>query len=397
MNHHDDQPGDQREHPAPEGVEGLSAQQGQTGPQAMPEGAGSRALAEALKTSFLFLKIAITALVLIYVVKTGVFTVKSSQVALKLRFGRLVRSGGDWVMKTGSGIHFRWPFESIEQISTDEKKLELQKAFWPAAKLEDVQQAPWLDVRNDGYLLTGDANIVHMKLRARYRVRDDTTGAVAYKFGIRDAEGVLRRAFQAATVKVVGSMKVMDVLKRKGLFSAIRQELDSRLNRFEKQVGMPLGIELITVESIETEKVKNPTEPGPVSAAFEKAQNASSQSDSLAKQGETRKKEIVSQAEAMKAGLVAAARGYSERLVRSAQVDARVLERLLPIYEHSPGERNILVAWFYERAITQILTDSPGAFVLHGGSGDTRHEIRLMMNRLPPPSSKKQATQNQMK
>ena len=59
MNHHDDQPGDQREHPAPEGVEGLSAQQGQTGPQAMPEGAGSRALAEALKTSFLFLKIAI--------------------------------------------------------------------------------------------------------------------------------------------------------------------------------------------------------------------------------------------------------------------------------------------------------------------------------------------------
>ncbi len=370
------------EAPDEQGPEQLAPEPAEV--ESAPEDAGSKALSDALKTSFLFLKVVIVVLIAAWLL-TGVFTIGPSEVRIKTRFGRLVRVRGMWVMTPGSGLFFRWPWEMVESISTDERVVNLDNEFWTGGEDGSVRAVRSLDLRQDGYLLTGDMNIVHMKLRARYAVPVDLESVLAYRFGVEDSEAVLRHMLRAATSKVVGGMRVTDVLNRRELFPRIELELHSRLERFREEAGHPLGVELLTVEAIEAERIKNPSEPGAVQAAFDRAQEAHSRRNTLIREGMTEQRRIEHGAEAAAAEVEAIARGYAERLVRTARADAETLRQLLPIYRESPGVRRILLDRFYARMIEDVMGDSPGAFVLHSSDGATERELRLMFNRQPPP------------
>ncbi len=349
--------------------------------EAAPEETATRALEDALKTSFFFLKVAIIIMLLAYLLK-GVFSVHPSQLCFKLSFGRLVPVDNKWVIRPGSGLHFRWPWEEKVDVYTGEKVLELSEQFWTGnPKTGQVLVRPKLDMREDGYVLTGDVNIIHLKLRTRYKVSSDLEGALAYGFGVKKPEEILRRCLQAATCKVVGTMSAMDVIERKGLFSGIERELRSRLDRFEKEAGVPLGVKVITVEAMEKSGLKNPSEPGNVSRAFTEAQNAASMRNQLEHQGKTVAQEILNDGKAREAEIIATARGYKERLVRNARADAQTLEKLLPIYNQSPAVSTILLDRFYHRALEEVMGYSPGGIVLHKGSDDTQRELRLMLER----------------
>ncbi len=348
----------------------------------LSEETGSKALADALKTSFLFLKIVILVMVAVYLGR-GVFSVRPSRVAFRLRFGRLVPD--NTVIRPGTGLHFRWPFEKVEFVSTEEKTLALDQEFWPGqTDVEKQRGFTGLDVRRDGYLITGDVNVVHMKLRARYRVRDDNEGAIAYKFGIWKPEEVLRQLLQAATCKVVGTMHVMDVIEREGLFSRIEQELRKRIQRFEDQAAMPIGLELVAVEATEVQDAKNPSEPQAVRRWFFQAQDAVSRKNQMVQEGQTAYSRIVQEAEAQKAEILGEAQGERAMLVRAAKADAETLQRILPIYNESPEVRTILLDRFYKRAIEEVVGKSPGAFVLHRTGDGSQRELRVMFNRVPP-------------
>jgi membrane protease subunit HflK len=142
------------------------------------------------------------------------------------------------------------------------------------------------------------------------------------------------------------------------------------------------------VEAIEIADVKNPSEPGAVSQAFFEAQNAASVRNQLEQEGRTEADRIVSDARARRAELLAEARGYRERLVRSARADAAMLGELLPIYEESKDVKRILLDRFYERAIEEVMSNSPGAFLLHDGGEEMARELRVLLNRQPPPRLK---------
>jgi len=348
---------------------------GEPAAEAEPELAGSHALAQALRTSFFFLRLALIALVAGYLLY-GLFTVKPAEVRFKLRFGQLVK-----VMRPGSGIQFRWPWEQVEVVSTEERSLDLEEDFWTAGEAGGLGDVTSLDMRRHGHLISRDRSIIHMEPPARYRVRDDAEGAIAYRFAVGNAQEVLRHALRAATCKVVGSMEVMPLIKRTGLFPRIENETRARLDQFERQAGMPLGIELRTVEPIQTEKAKNPTEPGAVSDAFFEAQDAASLYSERIQEGKTEARKMKNDAEATRAEILAAARGYRERLVRNAKADADTLNRLLPLCEDSPGVRRILVHWFYARAIEELMESSPGSIVLHKADEGADRELRIMLER----------------
>jgi membrane protease subunit HflK len=353
-------------------------------PEPEPEDTGSKAWSDALRVSFLFLQTVMAAVVVFYLA-AGVFWVKPNEVRFKLRFGRLLRAGtGDSrVLRPGSGWHIRWPWEEYVVVPTDEKVLELKKEFWAGTEQDDrVRKVEKLDVRTDGYLISGDANIVHAKLSVRYNARNDDDGAVAFAFAVKEPEEVLRRELMSASAKVVGSMPVMDVIRRKGLVEEIAKELRSRLATFEEESGVPLGVEVIAVEAVERERIKNPTEPGQVQQAFFQAQNAANKRNQLVKEGETEAKRIINDAQATAAELLAEAQGYAVRLVREARVDARQLEQLLPVYESSAEEAAIMLEDFYQQTVVEALINSPGAFVLHQ-QPDGKGELWVQHTRPP--------------
>ncbi len=364
-------------------------QPGRAGPGA--QDGGGQALSDALRVSFTFLKVAMVVLVLVYVL-SGVFYVHPQEVKFKLRFGRVVQSKGEWVLRPATGLYFRWPlFEEVQPLTTSEQVLDLGDAFWTNYPPDEVpaQQKRTLIVPADGFLLTGDKNIVHMKVLARYQVRSDPRGAVSCAFGVEEPTAVLERVLRAATTKVVGSMEVMDVINRTNLFSQIEGDVRRRLDEFERNSGVPLGLDLVRVEPIETGKMKNPTEPKAVTAAFYRAQNARSERDTLVQEGNTEATKIVNRAEARAAEIRAAAMGDAVRLVRSAEADAQAMEKLLPIYRMSKAIANIARDRYYQRTLERVMTQSPGAFILHQAPEGSKTELRLLLGRRPITEAKK--------
>jgi regulator of protease activity HflC (stomatin/prohibitin superfamily) len=340
--------------------------------------AGARALSAALKGSFRMLKWAMIALAFFYFL-SGLFYVHQQEIKFKLRFGRIVPSWGEYALKPGRW-HIRWPWEEVQTVSTEEKALTIDDQFWTEYPEGPANRRTSLRVQDDGFLITGDVNIVHMQLRARYRVSNSAQGAMSYLFGVEDAEGILRRELLASTVKVVGSMDVMDVLRRQNLFERIKNELAARVAKFEKRAGIPLGLDVVAVEATGGEK-KNPTEPQPVRDAFTKAQNASSLRQQLEKEGELEAISIREDAKAKAEETLAAAQGDKERLVQTAQADAEAMQKLLPSYQQSSGEAAILRESFFERTMDTVMGAAHGIFVLYENPS---RELRLLLTTEPP-------------
>jgi regulator of protease activity HflC (stomatin/prohibitin superfamily) len=360
-----------------------------------PELAGSQALARALKGSFTVLKVSMIALVAFYLL-SGIFYVQPQEVRFKVRFGNVVSLHENPALRPGS-IHIRWPGEQVAVVSTDEKALDLTQEFWANYPNEPNQRKGSLDVRQDGYLISGDANIVHMQMRVRYRVRGDADGALSYLFAVKDPEEILRRAVRDSTVKVVGSMEVMEVIKRQKLLETIKRDLVARVADFEKKAGLPLGIEVREVEAIESERVKNPTEPLAVRDAFTEAQNASSLREKLVEEGRTQSTAILADAEANAKEIVAQARGDKARLVEGTRADAKAMAELLPMYERSPQEADILREAFYQRALQQVLESAKHVFVLYEPEAGTHRETRILLASQPGPKKKQPLQQDQNK
>jgi len=364
-------------------------------PEPAPEVAGSQALARALKGSFTVLKVSMIALVAFYFL-SGIFYVQPQEVGFKIRFGNVVSLRENPALRPGS-IHIRWPGEQVVFVSTAEKPLDLAREFWTEFPNEPTQKKGSLDVRQDGYLITGDANIVHMQLRARYRVPADARSALSYLFSVKDPEDILRHALMASAVRVVGSMEVMQVIRRQNLLESLKRDLSERVADFEKKVGVPLGIEVREVEAIESERVKNPTEPMAVHDAFTEAQNASSLREKLVEEARTQSTIILADAEARAKMITAEALGDKAQFVGAASADAIAMSGLLPVYEHSAREAGILRETFYERVIEQVLQAGKGIFVLYEPEPGTRRELRLMLASQLIPKKRQTAQAEQKK
>ncbi|MFM8414773.1 MAG: SPFH domain-containing protein, partial [Planctomycetota bacterium] len=88
-----------------------------------------RALAEALRLSFGILKLVMLALAVGYAL-SGLFSVGSNEVALRLRFGRYVGPPEERVLERGTYLAAPFPIEQVITIDTRPQSLTLDREFW---------------------------------------------------------------------------------------------------------------------------------------------------------------------------------------------------------------------------------------------------------------------------
>jgi membrane protease subunit HflK len=370
------------EEPHEHGEEG-----GESEEEPAPEEAGHEALAQALRGSFRWLKVAMVLLVAFYLLK-GIFSVEMNETGFKLRFGKIVPAGDEQAAFVSGEYYIQFPWEEVELVSTAERVLNIDQEFWATQRAGEAAPRS-LDVRRHGFLVTGDANIVHLKLRVRYRVGNSDSDVKAFLFALEDPEAILRRMAMASTAKVVSSMPVMDVIGRRGLFEKILVDLQARMTDFKTRVGIPLGIELVAVEAVELPQGapgdvrRNPTEPLEVKDAFEDIIKATSDRGTAAEEGRNRANYVISNAEAKAREIIAEAEGDKQRLISFAQADAQALTQLLEVYDRSPEEATILRDTLYQAALKDVLRDASDSFVLYEMADDARREIRFMLGRQP--------------
>ncbi len=150
-----------------------------------------QSLADALRVSFMLLKVIMAGLVILYVLSGILPTMPTTKAAVRLRFGEIVGEPGKQVIPTG-GPYFKAPdpFEEVVLVDLSAQQMDLNQSFWWAGSPNDpnntVAPVRALNPENDGFLITGDANIVHTRWSISYRI--DKDDAVDYIRNVNDPD-----------------------------------------------------------------------------------------------------------------------------------------------------------------------------------------------------------------
>ena len=177
----------------------------------------------------------IGAMVLLYAI-SGITVIRADEVAVVQRWGRLV---GDTraTQEHGPGLLFAFP-KPVDQVVRVKTKHVSQLS------IETLASHGWIGDTLDpiavGYALSGDQNVVHVAMTARYRVRDPADWA----FYGPNAEDILRVEVTAAMVRSLGETGVDRVLAegRKDLIASATRRAQAGLDAAHS------GLALVSLE-----------------------------------------------------------------------------------------------------------------------------------------------------
>ncbi|MEI8079547.1 MAG: SPFH domain-containing protein, partial [bacterium] len=198
-------------------------------------GQGAQAMARTLGTLFVALRVVIV-LALLSLAFGGLFAVKENEEAMLFHFGRLEARHGTEILRSGNW-YWAWPYpiDEIKRIPAQRSISITSRQFWPKLDPNNLQAlqggpvgpgAKVLRAGEDGYLLTGDANIMHMAWTLTYRIaepkayylnfyEDPETLPDGKPFPLADRRGVellIQSVLDDAVLGEVASWRVEDVL-----------------------------------------------------------------------------------------------------------------------------------------------------------------------------------------
>ena len=182
----------------------------------------------------------VATLVMLYAV-SGITVVKPDEAAVILRWGHLV---GDTpaLQEHGSGLLFAFPKPIDQVVRVQVKRVrEIHVSTLNSSSYGNREYVDGtLDPLKQGYALTGDRNVVHVEMVARYRIRD----AAEWAFYGPQAENVLRVEVTSAMVRSLGEMGIDRVLAdgRKDLIEAATHRAQAGLDSAHS------GLELSSLE-----------------------------------------------------------------------------------------------------------------------------------------------------
>ncbi|MFO7820893.1 MAG: protease modulator HflK [Lentisphaeria bacterium] len=370
-------------------------------PSPHPEaGRGAESVVRMLRHLFSALRILIV-VVIVFTFFQGVFVVREQEQAMLFRFGRLVAKDGEEIL--GSGWYWAWPYP-VDEVKTipAERSVTLEtNHFWrrsDAARLRGEDQAAageGLIPGRDGYLLAGDANIVHMVAKITFRITNakkyylDFYEGKTADIGVTGtdmisseaAEEVIRSCLENAILKETAAWSVDNVIKRSRaggdqggmpgrgdyLSNAIQQRTEKLL------VEMDMGIE------VEKVNLANVQPPAATADAFQQVNDAIQKQDTLLKSAQTYENRALNAAESTKARILVDAEAYRKRVLSSVQADLDYFKQVLGEYEDNPA--TMLVA-IYTDTIRDVLRQVKERYIIHARK-DGHQEVRLLLGRQP--------------
>jgi membrane protease subunit HflK len=191
------------------------------------------------------------------IVLSGVYRVESSQAAVVLRFGKLLGDTPEKQIKK-PGLHFALPFfiDKIIKIPVQSvQEIEVTTHYKPQGSVTSS------DIDKNGYVLTGDKNIVLVKAKIKYRINDP----VRYTLFVNDASNIIDGIISGELTRIASQSGVDSVL------TSGRAQLSADVMRNAQNIidGLKLGVLISGVELTEI------TAPAETIRYFEEVRNAS--------------------------------------------------------------------------------------------------------------------------
>ena len=402
--------------------------------------AASSSLFEALRVSFIILKVIMIVLVALFLA-SGFKTVGSDEQALVLRFGK-IRGVGDHRIR-GPGLHwvFPYPIDTIVKIPVEKRTNLPINSFWyfqrpeemlPEGPKNQIRVPATLEPLRDGYCLTrsqkqeisggdgSDYNIIHCKWQLAYKINDaerffkniytdevkpGQTYAEVVDSSIRP---LLQNLFEDAVTAAIVNYTIDQALflSQDRITSHIAKLLQERLDKIQS------GITVVSVQLIDS------TWPRQVNDAFLASLRASQESQKAISQAKGYAENTINEAAGPVAGellaaienknlseneqellwsqlagqgreKIAEATAYKTKTVESAKANAEYLQKILPEYRKRP---KLVIHDIYEEAIKYVLNNVDEKIIIQP-TGGIKRELRVLINRDPAIKPKSEQTE----
>ena len=283
---------------------------------------------------------------------SGIYIVNPDEQGVIRRFGKCVGV-------VGSGPHWHLPFP-IEKVDTP-KVTEIKRMEIGFRTIHPGPPAQYRKMPRESLMLTGDENIVDAEIIVQYKIKD----AVAYLFNVREQEGLVRDAAEAALRQVVGRHRIDEALtEQKG---EIQDETRGKLQELLDGYGLGVTVNLVKFQAVSV--------PKQVRAAFMDVASAREDKQRLVKQPEAYQNDVIPKARGNAEKLVKEAEAYKIERVKRAQGDA---ERFVEVLREYRKARKVTEARLYIETMEKILPGLRKYIVQTDGKGGLYNILSAM-------------------
>ena len=391
--------------------------------------AAGKSLSEALRISFIILKVIMIVLVIGFLA-SGFKTVGSNEQALVLRFGEIRGVGEKRLLGPGAHWIFPYPIDEIIKIPVETTVHLSINTFWYTERPEDmlsgqerrVRPDTPLDPLKDGYCISrgekqdettadsegSDYNLVHSKWQLTYQINDPERffrnvyvanvgpGDVYFDVITGSIEPLLIDLFEGAVVTAMVDYTIDEAISSQDRIPGhVRSLLQDKLDRIQS------GIKVVSVQLTRSEP------PRQVKPAFEASTVASQKSEKAITEARTYAETTLNEAagpvaEELFAALhddtveeqrreflwsqlagkaqekLGDAREYATKVVENARANVDYLESLLPEYRQRP---KLVLQRIYLDALETILNNGEEKFIVQTTEGTKGTELRVHLSR----------------
>lgn len=333
-----------------------------------------RALSDALKSSFLIIRLVMLG-VAVVIFGSGVLMVEQNQVAILLRFGKPVVSGGNPLLQPGLHFAFPDPVDEKVLINVGESMSVRSTVGWymndPEREIRGLAPEPkgYLVSGQDGYLISADGNIFHARATLKYRISDPLKYALDFSSSTNLLVDLLDNALIHAAAQFTAQEAIYQ--NQTGFKEAINGMVNQSVQKYRLGIVMdPLDLE-----------VRAPVD---VQESFELVLAKDQERSQIISEAQSYRNEVtlkaVGEAEAIRLSGIS----RSNEVVRALASDAEFFLGQIESYEQNPGlfERRVLM-----QAIEPVLTNAQDVFLIPSPATPGSGQLNMRLNPEPKKST----------
>jgi HflK protein len=275
----------------------------------------------------------------------------------------------------GPGFHWAFPapIDEVVKIPAGQIRTAASSVGWYATtpEMEAAKTEPppgdSLNPARDSYVLTADANVVHVRATLRYRIVDP----VRYEFGFTNAAHFITNALNNALNYAAAHFTVDGMLTRDvtGFREQVRRRLDQTIDR--QQLG-------IVSEQIDVQ-ARAPRQEN-VARAFDAVTEAGLRRGQVLNEAQSYANEVRSRALGEASTLTNVAMAESTRMVEFVSAEANQFAAILPQYQANPS---LFTLQRQTETLGRIFTNAQEKFYVAPGADGQPRELRLLLSREP--------------
>ena len=286
----------------------------------------------------------IVAFACVLIVLSGIYRVESNEVAVVLRFGRLVGNTPDEQIKK-PGLHFAFPFFvdevfNIPVHTVHEREISTHYGADPSHS----------NVEMNGYLLTGDNNVVLIRAKVRYQIAD----AAQYTLFSNNAGKTIDGIVSGELTRTVATMDIDSVLTRGRAELALGILRNSQIILNEMKLG-------VAITSVELTEIVPPAE---TASHFESVRSAAVTKETRIQQAREQASTKMFQAEAAASAAKQSAISEQTRRLTTARNEMAEFNGLYNQFTQAP---EIIMAGTFRQRISAILAKTGGTIIVPDG------------------------------